>query len=460
VRARVSASSRTALRVALIVLLAAVTALGAFAVTRSVRTDRRITISVHPPPQVAVAASSTPAPAPTPTTSVPAPTRAGVSSALAASLRASGLGSQVRARVIDAASGAVVLDRDGSASAAPASTAKLLTAAALLALRRPTDRLRTAVRAGPAGSIVLVGAGDPTLTAAPAGAPGRYAGAARLSDLAAQLRARHVRVTKIVLAGGLFAGPTVSPAWAAGDVPSDYGAAITAVMADGGRAGPDDINRSAEPDLAAGRSFARLLGVPTVPVTRGTSAGRGTVLATVSSAPLAELVRQMLRSSDNVIAECLARQVALATHRPATFTGAAAAVAAEMRRLGVEVGSGMVDGSGLAARDRLSPAVLTGVLRVVVRTPRLRDLLDGLPVAGWSGTLVGRYVAGTSRSAVGVVRAKTGTLTGVSALAGLVHDRSGALLAFAVIADRAPNTQAAEAALDDVTGRLAQCGCG
>jgi D-alanyl-D-alanine carboxypeptidase/D-alanyl-D-alanine-endopeptidase (penicillin-binding protein 4) len=229
-------------------------------------------------------------------------------------------------------------------------------------------------------------------------------------------------------------------------------------MADGGRASPNAVVRSAAPDLAAGRSFARLLGVPSAPVARG-PAGSGKQLAAVSSAPLATLVRQMLRFSDNVIAECLGRQVAIALHRPASFTGAAGAISAQVGKLGVVAGHGMVDASGLAARDRLTPAVLVAVLRMAVRNPRLRDILDGMPVAGWSGTLSDRYLTGVSRAGAGVVRAKTGTLSGVSALAGLVHDRSGALLAFAVIADRAPDTETAEAALDNVAGRLAECGC-
>ncbi len=445
------------MRVLLIVLLTAAAALGAFFVTRAVHHERAAPLAAHPTPQIARAAGESPADT-TSSASPRPPTAAGVAGALANLLDAPGLGPRVRARIVAAASGAQLLDDSGATAAAPASTAKLLTAAALLSVRRPTDRLRTVVRAGPNATVVLVGGGDPTLTAAAPGKAGAYGSAARLSDLAQQVRAAHVQVRRIVVADALFTGPAVSPDWQAEDVPSDYGAAITAVMTDGGRASPHNEVRSAAPDLAAGRSFARLLGVPSAPVTRG-AAGAGKQLAVVSSAPLGTLVRQMLRFSDNVIAECLSRQVALALHRPPSFTGAAAAIAAEVAKLGVDAGHGMVDASGLAPRDRLTPAVLVAVLRLAVRTPRLRDILDGMPVAGWSGTLSDRYVTGLSRAGAGVVRAKTGTLTGVSALAGLVHDRSGALLAFAVIADRAPDTDSAEAALDNVAGRLAECGC-
>jgi D-alanyl-D-alanine carboxypeptidase/D-alanyl-D-alanine-endopeptidase (penicillin-binding protein 4) len=169
----------------------------------------------------------------------------------------------------------------------------------------------------------------------------------------------------------------------------------------------------------------------------------------------------MLQQSDNVIAECMARQVALAVHQPASFVGAAHAIRSVLQRLGTDPGSGLVDGSGLAAKDRLSPADLVGVLRLIAgqTRPALHNVLAGLPIAGWSGTLADRYLSGASRVAAGVVRAKTGTLTGVSTLAGLVHDQSGRLLVFAFMADGVPSTYDADRALDVLAAKLATCGC-
>jgi D-alanyl-D-alanine carboxypeptidase/D-alanyl-D-alanine-endopeptidase (penicillin-binding protein 4) len=82
-------------------------------------------------------------------------------------------------------------------------------------------------------------------------------------------------------------------------------------------------------------------------------------------------------------------------------------------------------------------------------------MLAGLPVAAWSGTLVDRYARGTARAGAGVVRAKTGTLTGVATLAGTVHDRGGRLLAFAFMSRSTASTADAEAALDRLAARLA-----
>jgi serine-type D-Ala-D-Ala carboxypeptidase/endopeptidase (penicillin-binding protein 4) len=449
----------TAGRVVLIAFLAVVAVVAGYAATYGARHKlaHRTPQPTPTTPAAYSAAGSPPAVEPTPT--APMPAASGVRRSLAGLIGAPGLGPRLLGEVVDVATGTVLYHRASGALAAPASTGKLLTATAVLADRSAGYRIRTTVRAGTGGAIVLVGGGDPTLTGAAKGKPGAYAGAARISDLADQVRAAGVRPTRILVDDSLFTGPTVSPLWAPEDVPSDYASAITPVLADGGRATPEADVRSATPDLAAGRALAAALGRPALPVGRGVAPAGARELAGVSSAPIGRLVQQMLTTSDNVIAECLARQVALVEGRPVTFTGGAAAVKAVLARLGVAGGDGMRDGSGLAASDRVSPAALTTVLRLSAARSALRDVVAGLPVAAWSGTLASRYLRGSARAGAGVVRAKTGTLTGVSSLAGTVHDRSGRLLAFAFMADRTGSTEAAEAALDALAARLAGCGC-
>jgi len=85
-------------------------------------------------------------------------------------------------------------------------------------------------------------------------------------------------------------------------------------------------------------------------------------------------------------------------------------------------------------------------------------------VAGFSGTLSagGSVFGGIGGPARGVVRAKTGNLATVASLAGLVYDRSGDLLLFAIMAPRVPSAdqlQQAADALDSAAAGLATCGC-
>jgi D-alanyl-D-alanine carboxypeptidase/D-alanyl-D-alanine-endopeptidase (penicillin-binding protein 4) len=309
---------------------------------------------------------------------------------------------------------------------------------------------------------VLVGAGDPTLTAAPDSMPGAYPDAARIGGLAAQVRQAGVMPNRVLVDGSLFSGPAVSPAWAPGDVPSNYAAPITAAMVDGARDGPTNEQRSTDPTGAAGRALAAALGLPAASVSTGRAPAGARVLATVASPPLRELVEQMLQQSDNVIAECLARLIALAKGMPATFAGAAGATRDVLQEIGVTIGARMYDGSGLAAADQLAPSVLVDLLELSAYGSRaaLHDVIAALPVAGWQGTLADRY---GGSAAAGLVRAKTGTLTGVSTLAGVVRDRDGRLLAFSLVADGVGPSQvdmdAAERALDAVAATLASCGC-
>ncbi len=396
----------------------------------------------------------------------PVPTAGGVSDALRAALRDPRLGGRIAAKVVDVASGRTLLDERGSVPTTPASTAKVLTAVAVLAAIPADHRFTTSVVAGRrAGQVVLVGGGDPTLSAAGRGTDPAYAGAARIDDLAAAVRRSGVRhVTRVVVDDHAFVGPTTAPGWDSDDVSGGYVAPIMATMVDGGRTEPGGSVRSSDPDLAAGRALAVALGAPKAPVVRGAAKRGARTLGEVRSAPVERIVSQMLTVSDNVLAECLARQVALATNASGSFAGGAAAVRDVLAGLGAPAaGIRLADGSGLSRNDAVSPAALTQALRAAAAPgrPRLHELFPLLPVAGYAGTLADRYRSGSSATAAGQVRAKTGTLTGVSSLAGVVQDRDGRLLAFAFLTDRvaADGTLPAESALDVLAGRLAGCGC-
>ncbi len=469
-------------------MLVAAAALGGYAITHHIRTQSASSPSTVPVsiPAAVRNAGATPSPSPSPpATSAAGPsepgatssattepargtaTRAGVAAALAHVLQSSSLGGRVLGSVVDTATGQAVYSRHASMTSAPASTAKVLTAMAALDSYSSDYRIQTDIVDGGDGTIVIVGAGDPTLSAAAPDKPTTYPEAGRLSDLVQQLRTAHVSVKRIVIDDSAFIGNSISTDWSANDVPSSYASGITAFMADGGRATPTASIRSAAPDVAAAHEFATLLGQPTLPVTSGFATPGAKTLASVYSAPLSVLVDQMLTDSDNVIAECLGRLVAQTKGAVTTFTGAAQAIRAVVSSLGVDPGGGMLDASGLAAADRLSPGTLTQALALILsgEQQELHPIVNGLPVAGWSGTLADRYTRGSSTAAgAGVIRAKTGTLTSVSTLAGLVHTADGGVLAFAFFADKVKPTEAgtlaAEQVLDQVATTLAHCGCG
>jgi serine-type D-Ala-D-Ala carboxypeptidase/endopeptidase (penicillin-binding protein 4) len=396
-----------------------------------------------------------------------APSPAGVARVLGAELADPRLGSRVGAQVLDVTTGTVLLDRGGATPATPASTSKLLTAAALLSVRDAEDRLTTRLVAGARpGQVVLVGGGDPTLSGAGAGTPTMFPAAARVIDLLARAKlSRASKITSIVVDSGVFGGEKLAPGWDPTDVDGGFVAPVTGLMLDAGRLRPPaDQPRAQDPDLAAGRVLATRLGLPETAVVRGTAPPGAKVLATVESPTLARIVEQMLLRSDNVTAEVLARQVAIEERLPATFAGAAQAVKQVLTRVGVNTaGIAMVDGSGLSTQDRIPPAALVSLLRTAVSVdhPALHALVPGLPVAGYDGTLDDRFGPGVTAAGAGSVRAKTGTLTGVSSLAGVVTDRDGRVLVFAIMADQVPpgGTLGAEAALDEAATALAGCGC-
>lgn len=390
----------------------------------------------------------------------PAPDPDALAAVIGPLLQAPGLGSGVSAEVIDVETGEVLLDQDGDSPAVPASTAKLLTAAAALTALDPAQTLATTVVAGSApGEVVLVGGGDPTLSRT---SPSQtYPGAATVADLAAQVVAAlpGTTVTRVVVDGSLFTGPLTAQGWGPADAPSSYAAPITATAVDGARVSSRSQARSGQPGIDAGVALADALGAPGATVVLGEAPAGAEKLAEVRSAPIARLVEQALSMSDNVLAEALARQVALGRALPASFEGAAEAVVGALAEAGVDTSSvALSDGSGLSRLDQVPAGVLTEVVAGAAdgSLPGASALLSGLPVAGYDGTLFDR---GDADTAPGVVRAKTGTLLGVNALSGTAVTAQGRLLAFAVIADESGSEAGAEAALDGVAAALAACGC-
>jgi D-alanyl-D-alanine carboxypeptidase/D-alanyl-D-alanine-endopeptidase (penicillin-binding protein 4) len=180
---------------------------------------------------------------------------------------------------------------------------------------------------------------------------------------------------------------------------------------------------------------------------------------------LSRQVEIMLTESDNVIAEALARHVAIKRGKPATFAGGAEAQQEQIASLGFAPAElTLADGSGLARADKVSPSLLADLVALAAKPDRadLRVILSGLPVAAYSGTLVNRFKkANAGGAAAGVVRVKTGTLRSVSSVAGLVFTADGRELAVAVLADNVPvgGTLPAQDALDRILAALAACGC-
>jgi D-alanyl-D-alanine carboxypeptidase/D-alanyl-D-alanine-endopeptidase (penicillin-binding protein 4) len=403
-------------------------------------------------------------------TGAQAPTTAGLTTVLRPLLADPGLGTHTAISVIDATTGESLFSGGGETASTPASTAKLITATTVLTARDPAYRLKTRAVAGTEpGDVVLIGAGDPTLAA---GKVGTYPDAARLPDLAAQVKTAlgDTQPTRVVVDSSLFEGPGFGPGWD-DDIPTGgSAAAITSLMTDGGRVDPTRVRGSSkryvQPDLAAGQAFATALGI-SGRVSAGKAPEGAKELGAVESPPLIRLVDMMLTESDNVIAECLARQVALARNERASFDGAAAAMRAVIGELGLTATEdGLVDGSGLSRTDRLTPSLLADILALATKSdrPQLRSVFGGLPVAGYSGTLRERYRSpGAGGAAAGLVRAKTGTLRRVSAIAGIVVDTDGRTLAFAVLADGVAvgqtATTASQQALDRIAAALATCGC-
>jgi D-alanyl-D-alanine carboxypeptidase/D-alanyl-D-alanine-endopeptidase (penicillin-binding protein 4) len=177
----------------------------------------------------------------------------------------------------------------------------------------------------------------------------------------------------------------------------------------------------------------------------------------------------MLTTSDNMLAEVVAHEVARGAGEEVSFAGGAKATMDLLRQNGFNVdGATLSDGSGMSTQNKVPARLLGEILAVAAapdgsdpRTAKLRPMLAGLPVAGGTGTLDdahNRFNESGTTAARGWARAKTGTLSGVNSLAGIVLDTDGRLLVFALMtSDSVSDT--ARPALDGIVAALRRCGC-
>jgi D-alanyl-D-alanine carboxypeptidase/D-alanyl-D-alanine-endopeptidase (penicillin-binding protein 4) len=198
---------------------------------------------------------------------------------------------------------------------------------------------------------------------------------------------------------------------------------------------------------------------PNVTLSTGTAVNTSTVLGEVSSQPISVIIPHMLLVSDNTMAEMLAR----ITSKQSSLNGSAAslqqAIPSALTIFGIAGGDLTIkDGSGLSHLNAVPPAIVAQLMiQVNAGAPNLDVVRAGLPVAGQSGTLAGRFT-GDNAVARGHVFAKTGWINTAYSLGGLVEAADGTVFAFAFYAIGNGIQSDARAALDTLTTGVYNCG--
>lgn len=400
-------------------------------------------IDAVPAPAAPVLANASPTPL-----SAESATR--VAELVAALPGAEGTGPRPSVVVVDLGTGATVAELAPTQLGPPASSTKVLTAAAALSALGPNRTLpTTALLDG--GRVTLVGGGDLLLTAGDA-QPGAV-GHASLRDLAGQvaqtLTDRGLSEVTVSVDSSLFSGDG-SPLWSAIDY--QYVMPMRALAID---AGVVDGTYSGDPAIAAGEAFAAELTAAGITVT-GTvdrAAGAGEEIGRIESAPIELVVAWMMKVSENSVAEALGRLVSIERGGPGTQEAAGPAVLAQVSELGLgTTGQTIFDTSGLASENLVSTRLLVDTVAKGLADPELASMTWSYPVAYLDGTLTDRL-----QGAAGLVRAKTGTLATAVSLTGVVQTQGGGALAFSIVfAGIEPGTAlASREAIDGLLTELA-----
>lgn len=335
------------------------------------------------------------------------------------------------AKVVDATTGETVFELNPTEPRRPASSTKVLTAAAALLKLGADDRVTTEVYQKDEKTAVIKAAGDVWMDTA------------RLDQLAHQIKKAMPSVSNVLIDITAWKAPKFAQGWDPVDIQGGYIAPMEPMMIHGARIGDTegDVPRSTTPALDVAGAIAARLGVKSFGYTEyDPPETDATIVATTQSPTLRERVTQMMEDSDNVMAEAIGREI-----DGTDPTGATRAILAEA---GFDLtGVNLLDSSGLSVDNLIPPALLTEVFTQAVTNEALRPLIGTLPIAGGTGTLYERFEGMSGR---GWVRAKTGTLTETSALTGVVVSQSEHIYSFALLSTDA-NVLDQRAAMDEFT---------
>jgi serine-type D-Ala-D-Ala carboxypeptidase/endopeptidase (penicillin-binding protein 4) len=348
---------------------------------------------------------------------------AGLQTKLGREMALAGAGGGAYVRELD--TGRVLFSARADVARPPASVEKLYTTSTALLRLGPDATFDTQVLAGSAPdangvvatNLYLRGGGDPTLTTV------------RVQALAAQVVA--AGITRVQ--GGIAGDGTLFD-----DLPGSYRTGGRYDTDMGGRLAALEVGRGlargrpqATPALIAARALVhelRRLGVKVDGATTSAATPAGaSVVATSSSVPLRTLVALTNVPSDNFYAETILKGLGAQAGGAGTTAAGATAVSTQLSSLGLA--PRIVDGSGLARADATSPRQVAGLLAAMRKQTVFNVFRSSLPVAARTGTLRTR-MRGTA--AAGRCRAKTGTISLVSALAGYCPTPDGHTIAFAI----------------------------
>ena len=375
----------------------------------------------------------------------------------------------LQAVVLNSETGEVLFDRDADTPAATASVMKSLTAAAVLASVGPDYQLSTRVMADPANPsrIALVGAGDITLSKTSAGAQSVYKGAPKLATLVAQVRAWAssngvAQINEIILDSSFFPGSGWETSWQRVNQVDGWISEVTALQLDGDRVLPEAPTsaRTGRPVTSAGEQFKLGLAelAPAATLIQGSAPSGFVEIAKVDSQPMSDWIANVLVSSDNSLSEALGKIATIEAGFDATYDNLDTAYERILEESGLDFSGVTVrDGSGLSDLNLVSPRFMAELMRLVDSGYGDFDVIkDSLMVAGETGSLATRF-QGDLSDAAGNVRAKTGYLTKVHTLNGIIEAKDGTSLTFTIYAYGAVGSDV-RVAIDTLVTSFYRCG--